>query len=183
MLAVVINMLLTAVFGLFGFALMTRIWLNLIRVRAPVGLAIFLTQLTDWIIKPLRKIIKQPTRIDWPCLLVACIFAFGLAFLQNLLLGPFFFSITALLQFALLILIQWIIYIFTISLIAEAILSWTSSYSPMMSFLRSFNEPLLKPIRRIIPLLGMVDLSPLVAFLLLRIALYVAQGLLTPLAL
>ncbi len=48
--------------------------------------------------------------------------------------------------------------------------------------MRALNEPVMRPLRRVVPLMGGIDLSPILAFLLLRIALYLASAILLPLA-
>ncbi len=60
--------------------------------------------------------------------------------------------------------------VLTIAIFARAILSWFNMdpRSPLLQMLNSITEPILDPIRRIMPRLGMIDLSPLVAILLLQ---------------
>jgi YggT family protein len=64
----------------------------------------------------------------------------------------------------------------TIAIFARAILSWFNMdpRSPLIQVLDSVTEPILEPIRRIMPRLGMIDLSPLIAILLLQ---FVSNGL------
>jgi YggT family protein len=64
----------------------------------------------------------------------------------------------------------------TIAIFARAILSWFNMdpRSPLIQILDTVTEPVLDPIRRIMPRLGMIDLSPLVAILLLQ---FVSNGL------
>jgi len=66
--------------------------------------------------------------------------------------------------------------ILTIAIFARAIMSWFNMdpRSPLIQALDSITEPILQPIRRIMPRLGMIDLSPLVAILLLQ---FVSGGL------
>jgi YggT family protein len=66
--------------------------------------------------------------------------------------------------------------ILTIAIFARAILSWFNldPRSPLIQVLDSITEPILEPIRRIMPRLGMIDLSPLIAILLLT---FVSQAL------
>ena len=58
-----------------------------------------------------------------------------------------------------------------VAIIARALLSWFNMdpRSPLIQALNSITEPILEPIRRIMPRLGMIDLSPLVAILLLQV--------------
>ena len=57
-------------------------------------------------------------------------------------------------------------------------MSWTgNSYgNPMADLLTSLTTPLLRPIRNVIPDIGMIDLSPMIAILLLNIVLIVLQS-------
>jgi YggT family protein len=78
---------------------------------------------------------------------------------------------------SLLLLVDWVIQIYIWILIASAILSWLVSFdvvnrrNPLVNrvgqFLYQVTNPVLQPIRRILPLIGGVDLSPLVVILLL----------------
>jgi YggT family protein len=65
---------------------------------------------------------------------------------------------------------QWIIYGWTALLILEVIFSWVNPHAPLAPFVQALNAPLLQPIRRILPLLGGLDISPMVLFLLLQVA-------------
>ncbi len=63
-----------------------------------------------------------------------------------------------------------------VAIIARALLSWFNMdpRSPLIQALNQITEPVLEPIRRIMPRLGMIDLSPLVAILLLT---FISNGL------
>jgi len=63
-----------------------------------------------------------------------------------------------------------------VAIIARALLSWFNMdpRSPLIQALNQITEPVLEPIRRIMPRLGMIDLSPLVAILLLQ---FISTGL------
>ena len=55
-------------------------------------------------------------------------------------------------------------------LLARALMSWIPNidpYHPAVQFLHSITEPVLEPIRKLVPPIGMVDISMLVAFLLI----------------
>jgi len=59
----------------------------------------------------------------------------------------------------------------SLAILARVLLSWirVSPYHPMVDFLYRVTEPILAPLRRAIPPLGMVDISPVIALLLLQI--------------
>lgn len=59
--------------------------------------------------------------------------------------------------------------VLAVIIFVRAILSWfaISPYSPIVAFLDRITEPILAPLRRIIPRLGMVDITPMVAIIIL----------------
>ena len=60
-----------------------------------------------------------------------------------------------------------------VAVIAQAVLSWVNPYSPLAPLLNSVAGPVLRPIRRLMPPLANVDLSPLVALIVLQLVLMV----------
>jgi YggT family protein len=63
-------------------------------------------------------------------------------------------------------------------LVIEAIFSWVNPHAPLAPLVGALNDPLLRPLRRVVPPLGGLDLSMLVALILLQIAKYlVDQGI------
>jgi YggT family protein len=83
---------------------------------------------------------------------------------------------------SLLRLVQWALYGLMGLLLIEVIFSRVNPHAPLAPLVRALNEPLMRPLRRVIPPLGGIDFSPIVAFLLLRIALSLASAILMPLA-
>ena len=71
---------------------------------------------------------------------------------------------------ALVRLLDWILYGFMGLLIIEVIFSWVNPHAPLAPFVRALNDPLLRPLRRVIPPDGGLDKSVLVAFILIQIA-------------
>src|SRR4051794_12114597 len=70
---------------------------------------------------------------------------------------------------ALLQIVQLVFNIFSLLLLARVLMSWfnPSPYNPIVQFLHRVTEPVLAPIRRVLPQTGMMDFSPLVAIILL----------------
>lgn len=70
-----------------------------------------------------------------------------------------------------------------IALIGRVVVSWlnvgpSSSLYPLVSILHQVTEPILAPIRNVLPSFGMLDLSPMVAIILVTIIQRVLQNLL-----
>lgn len=65
--------------------------------------------------------------------------------------------------------IDFVCNLLAIIIFIRAILSWfaISPYSPIMVFLYRITEPILAPLRRIIPRIGMVDITPVIAIIVL----------------
>lgn len=70
----------------------------------------------------------------------------------------------------LLTLIYYLCQLLSIAIFARAIMSWfpMGSNNPVISFLFNITEPVLMPLRRIIPRLGLIDISPMIAIILLQ---------------
>ena len=148
--------------------LLLRFWMQVVRVRPPLNLGQFVFQTSDWLVKPLRKVLPGIGGFDWASLLGAfLIVVLSIVASVGVTTGfaPEFIFWMSLLRF-----VSWILYGFMALLIIEAIFSWVNPHAPMAPFIRALTEPLLRPIRRIVPLIGNVDLSPLVALILLQIA-------------
>lgn len=65
--------------------------------------------------------------------------------------------------------VGWFVQIMTLAIILRAIFSWfnPSLENPIFKILYEVTEPMLAPLRRVIPSMGMLDLSPFVAMILL----------------
>ena len=67
--------------------------------------------------------------------------------------------------------VQVLLYVLQIAIFARVILSWFPTFgnNPIVAAIYQITEPLLAPLRRVIPSLGFLDLSPMVALILLSI--------------
>ena len=163
-----LTLVLDTVAGLFAGVLLLRFWMQIVRVRPPQEVAHFTFVLTDWIVKPMRRLIPGVAGIDWASLIPAYLIALLCTVIKTALITQ---NLSAsVLVLALLILLQWMIYGWTAALVLEVIFSWVNPHAPLAPFVRSLNAPLLRPLRQVLPLLGGLDLSPMVLFLLLQLA-------------
>ncbi len=161
------SFILDVVAGLFAGVLLLRCWTQIVRVRPPQSIAQFIFQLTDWLIRPLRRVLPGVGGIDWASLLAVYIIAFICSWLKFWVISTFFSSLIFLL--ALFSMLQWMIYGWIALLILEVIFSWINPHAPLAPFVQALNAPLLRPIRRVLPSLGGLDLSPLALFLILQV--------------
>ena len=152
--------------SVLGGVLLLRFWMQVIRVRPPASVAQFTFTLSDWLVRPLRRVLPGVGGFDWASLIGAFLVVL-LATSVLLLAGA---SGSAVVAYALFRFLNWILYGFMGLLIIEVIFSWVNPHAPLAPFVHALNEPLLRPLRRVIPPLGGLDLTVLVAFILLQIA-------------
>jgi len=77
-------------------------------------------------------------------------------------------------------LVQLFFQLLTLAILARVLLSWVNvnPYNPAVSFLYQVTEPILGPLRRYIPPLGMIDITPIIAIILLQVVEQFVVGLL-----
>lgn len=168
------HLIVSTIAGILGGALLLRFLMQVVRVRPPFAIAQFVFRVTDWLVRPMRKIIPGTGGYDWASLIGAFLVSvLGAAAAYWMM--PFF-SVRFILLIALVNLVTWIVYGFMGLLILEVIFSWVNPHAPLAPFVQALNQPILRPIRRVIPSLGGLDLSVLVAFLLLQIALHLLNA-------
>ena len=121
-------------------------------------------------VQPLRAFVPRYQNLDTAALLVLFVVAgIYIALVSSMLTGGV--SVLALLWFTLLKCVVLTINFYTLSLFVQAILSWMGpgGNNPAAALLWSLNEPLLKPVRRFIPPISGLDLSPLAVMLALQV--------------
>jgi YggT family protein len=166
--------LIDTVFGLFVVALLLRFYLQWARVPYRNPLSEFLQALTDFMVRPARRLIPGLWGLDLASFALAWLLQFveiGLVLLiRGYAMGPatgMVFAAAALM--ALVMLVKIGLYIVMMAVIAQVLLSWVGPHSPMMPLLNGMTRPFLRVFQRRIPPIGNVDLSPL--FLLVAIQL------------
>ncbi|HRL21501.1 MAG TPA: YggT family protein [Alcaligenes sp.] len=164
--------LINIVFSLLGTVLLLRAWVYALRVHPfnPYSQAMF--KVTDWLVMPLRRLIKAGKFWDWPSLLGGWLSALVYLLLSALVLSGSFSvlaNLPMLILAAALTLLRWSLSLIFWVVLLQALMSWIQPQSPSMPLLRTITDPLLAPIRRILPDLGGLDLSPLVLLLLTQV--------------
>ena len=168
--------LLDAVAGFFCSLFLLRFLMQAMRVSFAGQIGDFVVKLTNWAVKPLRRVIPGLAGYDWASLVAAFVVQLVLAALLIGLAGPALQADPGavagmVLWFAARALLRLVIYIFIGALILQAVLSWINPYSPLAAPAHQLTRPLLEPIRRFLPAISGIDLSPLVAILLLQVVL------------
>lgn len=163
--------LIDTLFSLYILAVMLRFLLQWIRADFYNPVSQFLVKITHPPLKILRRFIPAVGRVDSSSLVLALLLQmlanFSILALKGLSIG---FVPLTLLSFT--DLVKMLMDIFIYAIFVAALLSWfaAGSYSAVSSILYSLTEPLLNVCRRLLPDLGGIDLSPLVALVLLQLA-------------
>lgn len=153
--------------GLFAGFLLLRFWMQVQRVRPPMNLAQAIFQLTDWLVHPIRRMVPGFRGYDWASLISVLLVALIAVALNFGLIQQF--PVNLILLMAIFRMLQWILYGLMALLVLEAIFSWVNPQAPFAPFIRALNDPVLSPLRRLIPSLGGLDFSPLVALIILQV--------------
>ena len=166
--------LINIIMGMLVYAVLLRFLMQCLRApfRNPLGRAV--SALTDWAVKPLRKILPGYRGYDWASLTVAWLLqALWLAALMALgsaLLSAVNAGLIATL--AVVELIRALLWIVIGSVFLQALLSWVAPDGPLAGVLNALTFPLLAPVRRVVPPLGgALDLSPLLVIVLAQLVL------------
>lgn len=166
MLYQIISFLLDVAVGLLGGACLLRLYMQWQRVPFgnPVGRFVF--ALTDWLVLPLRRVLPPMGRLDTASLVGAFLLELAqYAVLWLLGVG----SLAMLPVLAIFGLARLVISGLTGLVIVYAVLSWVQSDSPLVDIIGRLCAPLLRPFRRVIPLVGGIDLSPLALLVVLQV--------------
>jgi len=170
-----ILLVLNALFDLFVLAALVRFWMQALRAPVFNPLGQFAIALTDWGVKPLRRVIPGAFKLDWASLVLAGSLQFVLEVLTQFILGgspienPAVLSV--LLFSAFVKLVRYSIYVFMGALIILVVLSWVAPRHPVMPFFDALTRPFMRPARRVIPAVGGFDISPLFVFIFFQLLL------------
>jgi YggT family protein len=168
--------LVSTVCSLFVVALLLRFYLQWARAPYRNPLTEFLHALTDFMVRPVRRIVPGLWGLDLATLLLAWLIQFLELVLVLQIQGRDFgpapgatLAIMALLAPVLLLKIG--LYIVMVAIIVQVVLSWVNPHSPVMPVLNSLSRPFLRVFQRRIPPIGNVDLSPLFALVVIQLLL------------
>lgn len=168
--------LINAIVSFFTTLFMLRFLMQMARVSFAGQIGDFVVKLTNWAVKPLRRIVPGVGGVDWASLIAALWLQLLMAGIiiaasSSALSADGFGMALMILMFAIRGLLRLTVYIMIGGVILQAVLSWINPYSPVAPLVNQLVKPLLDPIRRIVPTISGIDLSPLVAILLLQVVL------------
>lgn len=179
-------------------ALLLRFWLQVARAPFNNPLSGLLASVTNWGVKPLRRVVPGLWGLDLATLLLAWLVAWALNIVLSLIEPRLVLdlaggvgvgtagigasvgmsAIAALVQ-----LVRLFIYMMIAALIVQMLISWVNPQSPLAPLLDLLLHPFLRPIQRRMKPVSGFDLSPLVLLILCQLALILVVGGLTRLML
>lgn len=164
--------------SLYIAAVVIRFLLGYARADFYNPLSQFLVKITDPVLVPVRRFVPPLGKLDTAAVVVALGLMLLKLILLTILVGAGFNPI-AMLWLAIGELIRNVIWVYIIALILMAVISWIGSANgnPVVPLVNSLVSPLVSPVRRRLPPVGMLDLSPLVVILGLNILLIVVNGI------
>jgi len=161
--------LISTLFEVYLWIVMLRMILQVVRADFYNPISQLIWQLTQPLVRPLQRVLPKVGPYDSAAALVLLVVAVAYVYAATALLGLGVNPLEAL-WFALLKLLVLALNLYTFALVVQAILSWVGPgvNNPAGSILWSINEPLLRPVRRVIPPFSGLDLSPLLVIVLLQ---------------
>ncbi|MFZ2739407.1 MAG: YggT family protein [Burkholderiaceae bacterium] len=172
MLYQIISLLLDVLVGVLAATALLRLYLQHQRIgmsqRSGNPLGRFIFAVTDWLVLPLRRVIPSLGRWDMASLTAALLLEFSQYLVLWLLSGAqsSFMTLPILAVFGL---ARLVISCLTGLVIVYAVLSWVPSHSELSALVGRLCGPPLSVIRRYLPLVGGIDLSPLLLLLMLQV--------------
>ena len=167
MLARIASIVVDVVGSFFVYLLLIRFHFQWLRAPFHNQAGEFVIACTNWIVKPARRIVPPLLGLDLASLVCAWILQVLGMFLLLTLAGRDLSSAPGiaagvLFGLSLVDLVQYSLRILMFVVILQAVLSWVSPYNPLQPLLDALTRLFLRPIRRFVPPLANVDLSPLI---------------------
>ena len=176
----ILSFLIRSVGGIYLWAILLRFLLQLARADFYNPISQVLVRVTNPLVKPLRRIVPGFFGVDMASLvlaiLVKLLMILALFVLQR---GTTDFDVLLAVPYALLGVAIAILNIYFLTMIATIILSWVAagSYNPAVVLIQQIAEPIMAPFRRVLPPMGGMDLSPILAFLAINVVKILLSGL------
>ena len=168
--------LIQTAFGLFVVALLLRFYMQWVRAPYRNPLSEFLHALTDFMVRPARRVVPGLWGLDLATFVLAWLVQLAEIVIVMQLRGFDFgpgagMAVAWLALLALVVLAKIGLYVLLVIIVMQVVLSWLAPGSPVMPLLNSLTRPMLRAFQRRIPPIGSVDLSPLFALVVIQLLL------------
>ena len=156
--------------SLYLLIVLLRFILQLVRANFYNPLCQFIVKATQPLLKPLRRVIPSLFGLDMSSLVLAIIVQMVI-FAVVLTLSYMSFNVFGLLLWAIIGVTALFLKVFFFAMIISVILSWVApgSVSPGAELVNQITEPALAPFRRFLPSMGGLDISPILAFMVIQL--------------
>jgi YggT family protein len=170
--AQILTYVIQALFGLYLFAVLLRLLLQIARADFYNPLSQFVVKITNPPLKPLRRVIPGVFGIDMAAVVLAILVQLLSLVLIFVINGfPLAVYLANMLVWAILGVLGAIANIYFIAMLISVVLSWVApmSYHPGAILVRQLCEPVFGPFRKLIPPIGGLDISAIFAFIALGV--------------
>ena len=178
--------LVQTIFGIAILIVMLRFLLQLVKADFYNPASQVIVRATQPILAPMRRVIPGIGGIDVSSIVLMLVLQMAETGVLKTMGAYALFNVSTagLFVWAIADLVELATFVFIFALIVQVILSWLSpgAYNPIVGLLYSFNEPILRPARRVLPSTGGLDFSPLIALIFLNLVQILAVGILRDLA-
>jgi len=160
--------LIDTIFSFFILLVMLRFILQSIRADFYNPISQFIVKITDPLLKPMRRIIPGFGGIDVASIVLMVLLKVTSLLLTVLILGKNI-NIAVIVVITIGELASLVLYVFIFSIFIMAIISWISpgGYNPILALIQQITEPVMRPVRRLVKPVSGMDLSPMIALLVL----------------
>lgn len=174
-----IGVFLLATLGiLFLFVVLLRFLLQLARADFYNPISQGVVRITNPLLLPLRKLVPGLFGIDMASLVLALLVGVLMIIGAGLLGGLGLVNPLSALLWSLIGCLMTVVAVAFVGLLISIVFSWIAPHSshPALMLLRQLLEPFCAPVRKLIPSLGMIDISPIFVFILLSVADMLLRG-------
>lgn len=167
----VLEFLIHVLFTMYIYAVIIRMLLGLTRADFYNPFSQFILTVTNPVLTPLRKFIPSISGFDTAAIVLILVLKFVELVLRGFLIGKQVL-LSSLILPAILGVLHQVLNVYIFAIIILVIISWVSPQmhgqsNPITPILRSITEPLIRPARKLIPPVGIFDLSTFVVILAL----------------
>ncbi len=173
--------LIDTLLGLLSLALLLRFYFQLLRVPYYNSVSQFLIAVTDFMVRPARRVIPGWAGMDMSTLVLAWLLESIIVTSVYVMQGYDFdaniiFSLGVMGLLGIVSIVKTTLYIILVMIIMQAVLSWVNPNSPLAPLLDSFTRPFLMIFRKRIAPIANVDLSPLFVLIVIQVLLMIVAG-------
>lgn len=163
-----LTFLLSTVVDLYLFVLLTRFILQLVRADFYNPISQVVVKATNPVLVPLRKLVPARGNLDLAAIIAVLLLVIGKTYLLLMLSGAGSLPpVAAMVLYSLRALAGLLLNFLFFAVLVRVILSWVAPdpYNPFTAIMIQITEPVMAPVRRILPPMGGLDLSPLIVLL------------------